>query len=92
MTWDIVRDDHYAMTPDDFRSGMVVTDAASGREYMVGETWTGLHTRVPLDVPLCGGCDNPIPADGLCSSCCVIHQDIAEANEIGDPLLKARAA
>ena len=90
--WDIVTGQTYAMTPADFRSGMVVTDAASGREYMIGETWNGLHTRTALNVPLCNGCDDPVPADGVCSGCQIIHADIAEASGIGDPMLRKDAA
>jgi hypothetical protein len=90
-TFEVVTNDTYTMTPADFRNCVVVTDPASGREYAVGETWTGLHTRTAINVPLCKGCDDPVPADGVCSSCEVIHADIADANGIGDPL-KRRAA
>lgn len=76
--WDIVTGQTFTMTADEFRSGMVVTDAASGREYMVGETWNGSHIRTALNVPLCNGCDEPVPADGVCSDCHCIHADIAE--------------
>jgi hypothetical protein len=72
----------YVMTPDDFRSGMIVTDAATGREYMVGETWTGLRTRTALNVPLCDGCDQPVPADGWCENCEVQHAPELAKREI----------
>jgi hypothetical protein len=85
--WEIVTGQTYVVTPDHFRSGVIVTDAASGREYMVGETWNGFHTRTALNVPLCNGCDDPVPADGVCSGCRMIHADIAESETKGDPML-----
>ncbi len=31
----------------------------------------------PLNVPLCGFCDEPVPSDGRCEGCCTIHEDVA---------------
>lgn len=76
--WEIVSGHHYTMTPDDFVSGVVVTDAASGREMMCGQTRLGVHMTTILNVPLCEGCDDPVPSDGCCHNCEVIHADIAD--------------
>ena len=92
MTWELAEGCTYTMTADDFRSGIVVTDAASGREYMVGETWNGLRTRAPLNVTLCGFCDEPVDAEGRCFSCMTIHIDTSLTETRGDPFGERFAA
>lgn len=90
--WEVVTNDTYIMSEDDFPEGcLVVTDAASGRSRATGRVKLGLVTTVVLYTPLCGGCDEPVPSDGICSNCEVIHADIAEQN-IGDPFLRRDAA
>ena len=79
--WEVAKDAHYTMRQSDFVSGVVVTDAASGREMICGETKLGVHMTTILNVPLCDGCDAPIPSDGCCHNCEVIHADIADAGK-----------
>jgi len=79
--WEVVKGHTYQMSADDFTSGVVVTDAASGRTLGTGKTKFGLTVTVPLFTPLCGGCDEPVGRDGVCSGCCLVHADIAESGE-----------
>jgi hypothetical protein len=76
--YDIVTDSHYVMTPADFRDGCyTVVDAATGRIIGIGEHKLGYHVRTILDMPLCEGCDAPVPDDGVCHGCRQIHADLA---------------
>jgi hypothetical protein len=92
--YDIMTDSHYVMTPADFRDGCyTVTDAASGRIIGFGEHKLGYRISSILNEPLCDGCDDPIPADGVCHKCRTIHADLASLTEThGDPLLRKDAA
>lgn len=94
VAYEVVRGSHYEMTPDHFRSGVIVTDALTGISYMVGETHTGLRTRTALHTPLCSSCDGVIE-DGCCHACQLYHEDLADTSltEVhGDPFLKSRRA
>ena len=81
--WDVVHNDTYVMTEDDFPDGcFVVTDAHTGLQTATGRTKFGMEITKPLGVPLCGGCDEPVGRDGLCANCQIIH--VIEAYPLGD--------
>lgn len=63
--FEVVRNNHYVMTEDD------VFDGRNKLGMFVA--------HIPLGVPLCEGCDKPIPANGICDHCEIIHADIAES-------------
>lgn len=67
LNYEIVRAMHYVLTEDDVFDGRNVF---------------GLDVSdVPLNVPLCGGCDRPVPPDGRCEMCEMIHADLSR-NEV----------
>ena len=59
----------YVLTPADFPHGcLVVFDPSSRRRIATGECRRGDMVTLPLDVPLCGGCDQPLD-EGVCADC-----------------------
>ncbi len=63
--WSLVAGMLYTLTDDDFEDG---------------RNKLGMSIeRFTLNVPLCGGCDLPVPASGYCENCRIIHTDIGEA-------------
>jgi hypothetical protein len=75
----VVTGQTYTMTAADFADGCyTVTDAATGLTIGIGEHKLGYHVRTILNVPLCEGCDAPVPDDGVCHGCRQIHGDIAD--------------
>jgi hypothetical protein len=47
----------------------VRTDALTGIEWASWRTLSGMRWQsIAINVPLCGGCDEPCP-DGVCSEC-----------------------
>ena len=76
--WEVVRNAFYIATPDDFPEGCgVVFNPDTGEQVGIGKNRLGATVRLRLYTPLCEGCDNPIPGDGLCSECCLVHADVA---------------
>lgn len=73
--YDLSFDNSYVLTEDDVFDGLSIM---------------GVDVRrIPLGVPLCGTCDNPLDGS-VCHSCQVIHvQSLTEVH--GDPM-KRRAA
>jgi hypothetical protein len=80
--WEVVTGCHHYYTADDCHDGILTTDAATGEQRFTGEVgryrWTA---TVILGVPYCSGCDKPI-TDGLCTSCELIHADLAQLVEV----------
>jgi hypothetical protein len=60
-------------------TGMTYTVTAD--DLSDGRNKLGIKVNVPLDTPLCEGCDQPVPADGLCHDCCIIHLDVSPLGE-----------
>jgi hypothetical protein len=93
---DTTRNQHYTMTPADFSDGCFIrTDVVTGLRIGTGENSAGIPVTLTLDVPLCVGCDQPVPSHGYCSQCDCLHADIAAEHLTethGDPMLRRRAA
>jgi hypothetical protein len=68
LGFEIVKGNHYVLTEAD------VFD---------GKNRLGMDvSHLPLNVPLCEGCDGAIHSDGICHDCGIIHSDIADAKLI----------
>lgn len=39
-------------------------------------------SHIPTGVPLCVYCDTPVPADGYCRGCEVLHEDLIERADL----------
>lgn len=57
----------YIMTIDDFPEGCFVR-VVNGERFGTGENKLGLTVTLPLNTPLCNGCDAPLD-NGVCSDC-----------------------
>jgi hypothetical protein len=67
-----VTDHHFVMTEDDL---------SDGRNKL------GIKVNVPLDVPLCKGCDNEI-IDAVCKDCELLFADLIQLTQtVSDPFL-----
>jgi hypothetical protein len=64
----------YMMTLADFDGCLVVTDAHTGKQTATGRNAFGSIVTMPLDVPLCRGCDGEIVAD-FCDRCELVFLD-----------------
>lgn len=82
----------YIMTANDFNDGCFI-HTENGKLYGTGETSFGYTVTLPLNVPLCAGCDREI-VNGKCDACeqvfvgdpiCLFDLD---AETMGDPLLR----
>jgi hypothetical protein len=58
----------YVATLDTFDGCLVVTDAQTGKRRATGRNSFGAIVTLPLDVPLCRGCDTEI-VGGECRDC-----------------------
>lgn len=83
--WELATGSTYMLTCADFEDGLLVTDPATGEQRMTGACPRGDVVTVPLNTPLCCGCDAAVP-DGYCYDCATIHTDIVDMNlkELGD--------
>lgn len=76
-TWDVVRGNWFIMEPADFSEPpLIVLDADTGKQYAFGRNKLGVKVHLQLYAPLCCGCDEPLPDNGACSNCEVLHADM----------------
>ncbi len=76
--WEEVTDCHYRLTRNDF-TDVLREWTEAGADWITGRCPRGDIVTTPLDVPLCSSCDEPLPSDGVCAGCEVIHTDARAA-------------
>ena len=82
--WETVENCHHFYTEADCHDGAFTTSMLDGKRTFCGAVgryrW---QATVTLDVPYCSSCDEPLPSNGVCDRCQVIHADIAKG--LGEP-------
>lgn len=83
LAWEVVTGHHWIADPNEiFPNGWgTVFNPASGSQIAIGENRCGSTDMFHIGVPLCNSCDKPVPANGVCDECCIIHEDLAKGKD-----------